>query len=100
MEFDGVRVSTASTRRSIDMWRGKAKAHVMRSQYLALEYVSRLLTSPRKGKVALVPPLVLALSLNFALFELGVLVMMGFFVAKLHFYRFLNSVAGLIRFSV
>lgn len=94
-----MRVSTASTRRSIDRWRGKAKAHVIRSRYLALEYASRLLTSPRKGRAALLPPLVLALSVNFALFELGVLVLMGFLVAKLHFYRFLNSVAGLFRFS-
>jgi len=35
---------------------------------------------------------ILALSLNFAALELGILILLGFFVAKLHCYRLVNSI--------
>jgi hypothetical protein len=42
--------------------------------------------------------LILALSINFAALELVVLVLLGFFVAKLQFYRLVNSAMNLFQF--
>ena len=95
-----MRIRTASTRRAIDKWKGKAKAHARRSQFWALDLVSRVLTSPGKRRVAFVPMLVLALSVNFAALELAILVLVGFFVAKLHFYRLVNSAMDFFRLPV
>lgn len=61
--------------------------------------MSKLLASPQRGRVMLVPPVVMALSVNFAFLELGILLLVGFFIAKLHFYRFLNAMTGLFGFA-
>lgn len=61
--------------------------------------VAQSLTSARRGKIALVPLLVLALSFNFAVLELAILILIGFFIAKLQCYRFINSMIGFFSFS-
>lgn len=93
-----MRIRTASTRRAIDRWKAQARLQVRRSQDSALDFVSRLLVSPQRGRAVFIPPMILALSLHFAVVELATIVLVGFFVAKLHCYRFANSVMGL--FSV
>lgn len=93
-----MRIRTASTRRAIDRWKGRAKAHVRRTQLWSLDFAARLLTSRKRAGVALIPMLILALSINFAALELVVLVLLGFFVAKLQFYRLVNSAMNLFQF--
>lgn len=44
-------------------------------------------------------PLIVALSLNFAALEFVVLIVIGFFLAKLHCYRFANSIMKLMSFG-
>lgn len=90
-----MRISTASTRRAIDRWKGKAKDQARRSQIWALDLVSHLLTSPKRGRAFLVPVLVFALSVNFAALELVILVLVGLFIVKLHVYRFVNSMMNI-----
>ena len=92
-----MRISTASTRRAIDRWKGRARSHARRSQLWALDLVSRLLTSPKRGKPFFVPMLVFGLSVNFAALELVIFILLGFFVANLHVYRFVNSMMNLLQ---
>lgn len=57
---------------------------------------AKLLASSVRGKVVIVPLLLVALSLNFVVLELGIFVFIGFLVAKLNCYRFANSMMRLI----
>ena len=91
-----MRIRTAGTRRAIDRWKVRAKLHVRSSQDRALDFVSRLLVPPQRGKAVFIPPLVLALSLNFAAVELATIILVGFFIAKLQCYRFANGVMCLL----
>lgn len=77
----------------------RTKAQVRNSQCWALDLVARLLTSSKRGKVVFIPLLVVALSFNFAILELVILILVGFFIAKLQCYRFVNSMMGLLSFS-
>ncbi|MDG6946195.1 MAG: hypothetical protein JRN63_00825 [Nitrososphaerota archaeon] len=54
--------------------------------------VAQLLVSSRRERVALIPLLVFASSFSFAASELVMLVLVGFFIAKLQCYRFVNLV--------
>lgn len=94
-----MRIKTAHTRRAIDKWKSRAKAQVRRSQAWGLDLVTRLLTSPKRGRVALVPLLVLALLFNFATLEFAMLVLVGFFTVKLHLYRFANLLLRIPSFA-
>ncbi len=90
-----MKISTASTRRAVDKWKARAKAEVGRSRILALDFASRLVTPGRWGRMALIPFLALVLSFHFAMLELGILSLLGYFTAKLQLYRFFNSILGL-----
>ena len=92
-----MRIGTASTRRAIDTWKGRAKAHVKRTQLWTLEFLTRVLTSRSREKTVLVPLLIMALSVRFAVLELVILVLVGFYFVKLQLYRFVNATAGLFR---
>lgn len=94
-----MRIKTASTRRAIDKWKDEAEAHVAKSQVWALELYTQLLSSPRRGRALLVPIFGLALMFHFAAIELVALISLGFFVAKLKFYGFLNSMLRFFSFS-
>ena len=94
----GVKIRTAPTRRAIDKWKGKARAQARMSQYWALDFVTQLLTSSKRWKVVFIPPLILVLSFNFAAFELGILILVSFFITKLQCYRFANSVMNHLPF--
>ncbi|MDG6902728.1 MAG: hypothetical protein JRM80_12330 [Nitrososphaerota archaeon] len=94
-----MRLSTASTRRAIDKWKRHARSQATRSKYWALEMVSGVVTSARREKLVVLPFLGLAVLFNFAAIQFGVLVLIGFFVAKLHCYRLVNSVMGLLTFT-
>lgn len=91
-----MKVKTASTRRSIDKWKGRARGQVRRSQTWGMELVSRLVLSSRRGKFALVPPLLAALSFNFVTAEFVILLLVGYFILKLHCYRLVNSLMRLL----
>jgi len=90
-----VRIGTASTRRGIDKWKATAKWKARSFQFWALDFVARVLTSPRREKFLYLPPLILALSFHFAFLEFGILLVAGFYVAKLHCVRLVNSILGL-----
>ena len=94
-----MRVKTAATRRAIDKWKARAKAHVGKSQIWALEIITQLLTSTRRGRVLLLPLFGLALLVNFAALEFVALVFLGFFIAKLKVYAFVNAMLRFISFS-
>ena len=89
-----VRVKTTSTRRAIDAWRARAKAQVRKSRGWTLYLAARLLTSYRRERVAFIPLLVFASSFSFATLELVMLILLGFFAAKLQCYRFVNLMLG------
>jgi hypothetical protein len=89
------RIGTASTRRAIDKWKRRAKANASRSYSSGLALAGRLLVKPSLGRLLLVPPLALVLSMNFAAIELPIFIIIGFFMAKLNFYRLVNSAASL-----
>ena len=93
-ELTSVKINTASTRRAIDRWREKARAEARRIQARALDIVAGVVTSSKRGRFAFVPPLLLAFSLHFAVVEIAILTVAGFYVAKLHCYRLVNSVLG------
>ncbi|MDG7007224.1 MAG: hypothetical protein JRN06_03135 [Nitrososphaerota archaeon] len=93
-----MKVSTAATRKAIDRWKAKAGAEARRIQVRALDIVAGVITSTKRGRFALVPPVLLALSLNFALVELAILVVAGFYIAKLQCYRFVNSILRVLSF--
>lgn len=90
----GLKVKTASARRAIDAWRFRSKAHVKKSMDWTFYMVAQLLVSSRRERVALIPLLVFASSFSFAASELVMLVLVGFFIAKLQCYRFVNLVLG------
>jgi hypothetical protein len=92
-----LRLSTASTRRAIDGWKGRASVRVKTSWAWAIVLTAQLLISERRERLALLPALVFALSLNFALAELAILIVVGFYVAKLQCYRFVNMMLGFLR---
>jgi hypothetical protein len=86
-----MRMRTATTRRSIDKWREKARTEATRFYASTAVMAAFILSTPRRGKFFLVLPMVFALALNFAVLELVVLILIGFLFAKLHCYRFVNS---------
>ncbi|MDG6910983.1 MAG: hypothetical protein JRN18_01370 [Nitrososphaerota archaeon] len=88
----GLKVKTASARRAIDAWRFRSKAQVKKSMDWTFYMVAQLLVSSRRERVALIPLLVFASSFSFAASELVMLVLVGFFIAKLQCYRFVNLV--------
>jgi len=89
-----VKISTASTRRAIDKWKRRAKAEVAKSRFWGVEMVARFVTPGRWGRMVMIPPLVLALSFNFAVLELAILVLLCYFTVKLQCYRLFNSMLG------
>lgn len=93
-----MKIATASTRRAIDRWKERAKIQVTRFHSRGAESVAQIIVSPSRSRILLVLPLVLALSLNFAAVELSVLIVVGFFVTKLRFYRLVNSVMKFVPF--
>lgn len=94
-----MKIRTASTRRAIGRWKGEAKAQETKFYSCALALAAPLLASARWGRIVLIPVLILALSLNFAAFEPVILILMGFFIAKFHCYRFVNSMMELVSFG-
>lgn len=93
-----MKIGTASTRRAIDRWKARARTKTVEFQSKGLTSLAQTIVSPKRGRVLLVLLLIAALSLNFAVVELSVLIVMGFFVMKLHFYRFINSMMKLMPF--
>jgi len=93
------KIKTAATRRAIDMWKERAKTETSRFHSWTLALVAQLIVSTGRRRMFLVIPVVLALSLNFAVFELVILILIGFFIAKLHCYRFVNSMMKLMPFG-
>ncbi len=53
--------------------------------------VAFVLSAPRRGRFFLVLPMALFASFNFAFLELALLILIGFFTAKLHCYKLVNS---------
>ena len=94
-----MRLSTTSTRRAIDKWKGRARSQASKSKYWALEMAAIVLVSARWGRFAVLPFLGVAAFFNFAAIQLVVLAFVGFFVAKLHFYRLVNSIVGFFTLS-
>lgn len=94
-----MRLSTASTRKAIDKWKGHARNQAARSKYWALEMAASVLTSARRGRFAILPLLGAAALFNFAAIQLAVMILVGLFVAKLYCYRFVNSVMGLFTYA-
>jgi hypothetical protein len=87
-----MRVKTATTRRTIDKWRQRAGSEATRFYVSTTAMVAYVLSAPRRGRYFLIVPTALAVSLNFAFLELAVIILIGFFTAKLHCYRLVNSV--------
>jgi len=94
-----LRIKTARTHRSIDKWREKARTEATRFYTSTVAVIAFILSAPRRGKLALALPVVLTAALNFAVFEFVFLVVIGFFTAKLYFYKFANSMLRLMSFS-
>ena len=89
-----MKVKTASTRKVIDRLKSRARAQVGISRDWTLYLAARLLTSSRRENAALLPLLVFASSFSFATLELVMLILLGFFAAKLQCYRLVNLMLG------
>lgn len=94
-----MRIKTARTNRAIDKWREKAQTEATRFYTSTVAVVVFVLSAPKRGKLALILPVVVTAALNFAVFELVFLVVIGFFTAKLYCYKFANSMLKLMPFS-
>ncbi len=94
-----MRLGTASTRRTMDKWRERANSEVERFLASVASSVALLLSAPRREQAFLFFPLFLTSSVNFVALELVVLILIGFFTAKLHCYRLVNSVLRLLPFA-
>ena len=89
-----MKAKAASTRRAIDSWKSRAKVQVRKSRDWTLYLAAQLLTSSRRERAALIPLVAFASLLSFATLELVMLILIGFFIAKLQCYRFVNLVLG------
>ena len=94
-----MRVKTASTRRLIDKWRRKADSEATRFYVSTAAMAAFVLSAPRRGRFFLVLPMALFASFNFAFFELSLLILIGFFTAKLQCYRLVNSMLKLSQWN-
>jgi hypothetical protein len=84
-------IKTASTRRTLDKWKEKARFEADRFCFSMAAMVAALLSTTRKSGFLLVLPFMFATALRFAALELGLLVFIGFFTAKLRCYKLVNS---------
>ena len=86
-----MRIRTAATHRAIDKWKERMSAEASRFYVSTAAIVASFLSVPKVERFALAVGLVLAAIVNFALSEFALLALLGFFMAKLHCYRLLNS---------
>jgi hypothetical protein len=94
-----MRIKTATTRKSIDKWREKARSEATRFYASTAVVAAFILSTPRQRRFFLALPMVFALALNFAFLELAVLILIGFFLAKLHCYRLVNTAIRFMTFA-
>jgi hypothetical protein len=85
-----MRIRTANTLRAIDSWSERFRSR--NSSFLGGLLVLVLGFASSKRYLLAFPPLILYLALNFAFLQLGALILIGFFLAKLYSYRFANAV--------
>jgi hypothetical protein len=91
-----MRVKTAMTRKTLDKWKNRAGSEATRFYFSTAAMVAFVLSAPKRGRYFLILPTAFAVSLNFAFFELALIILIGFFTAKLHCYRLVNSVLKLM----
>jgi hypothetical protein len=83
-----VRIKTSRTLRSIDRW--KQKVDLTRHKYVGLLAVLFTTIGFAKPQAALISIFIVAVSLNFAFVQFGLLVLLGFLLLKLQIYRLAN----------
>jgi hypothetical protein len=86
-----MRIRTAATHKAIDKWKERMSSEASRFYVSTAAVLASFLSLPRLGRFALALALVLGAVVNFALSEFALLALLGFFVAKLHCYRLVNS---------
>ncbi len=91
-----MRLGTAATRRTMDRWRERANSEVERFLASVASSAVLLFSTPKRERALLFFPLFFTSSVNFVALELIVLILIGFFTAKLHCYRLVNSVLRLV----
>ncbi|MGI0078547.1 MAG: hypothetical protein ACRECH_02885 [Nitrososphaerales archaeon] len=89
-----MRIKTSRTLRSIDQW--KHRLRLRNHKFMGGMSVLLLGFSAARKEVGMLLLLVLGLSVHFAAVQFASLVLVGFFIAKLNFYRFANL---FLRFS-
>jgi hypothetical protein len=85
-----VRIRTAATRKAIDKWKERMSFEASRFYMSTAAIFASFVFVPKIGRFALAVALALSAVVNFALSEFALLALLGFLVAKLHCYRFLN----------
>jgi hypothetical protein len=85
-----LRIRTTATRRAIDKWKERIGSEASRFYLTTAAIATSVLSVPNLGRALFAIVLVLGTLVNFALSELALLTLVGFLMAKLHFYRFVN----------
>ncbi len=85
-----MRIRTAATRKAIDKWKGRIGTEATRFYLSTAAIATSVLSVPNLGRTLIAIVLVLGTMVNFALSELALLTLVGFLVAKLNVYRFVN----------
>ncbi len=83
-----MRIKTSRTLRSIDQW--KHNLRLRNHKFLGGMSVLLLAFGMAKKEIGVLLLLILGLSVHFAAVQFASLVLVGFFIAKLNFYRFAN----------
>ena len=83
-----MRIKTSRTLKSIDSW--KNKVHLARHKYIGLLAILFTAVGLAKTQTALISFFIIALSVNFAFVQFGLLVLLGFLLLKLQIYRLAN----------
>jgi len=86
-----VRIRTAATHKAIDKWKERMGSEASRFYISTAAIFASFLSVPNLERFVVSFALVSATIVNFALSEFALLALLGFFVAKLHCYRFVNS---------
>lgn len=85
-----MRIRTAATRKAIDKWKERMSFEASRFYMSTAAVLASFVSVPGLERFASAVVLVLAAVVNFALSEFALLALLGFLVAKLHCYRFVN----------
>jgi len=93
-----MRLGTAGTRRAIDEWKEKASLETNRFYGSVASIAMLLHMTPQRRRLILALPVAATAILGFAFLELALIILIGFFIAKLSCYRLVNSLLRRVQF--